>query len=168
MAILPLIFLLFINIKHIIAININVSASPNLVIAFIINVIKSDFNDIITLYILISKVIGYERCLYCDTDSIFYISDDETEKRIEAFNEERRTTAHFVELENGKREYYDEFTLEPDCLAFKGLHSKCYGVVTEKGLEITIAGVPARTLIGMNDGQPGYFTREQEQDKKPY
>lgn len=114
------------------------------------------------LYLLISKVIGYERCLYCDTDSIFYISDDETEKRIEAFNAERRQNAHYVELENGKREYYDEFTLEPDCIAFKGLHSKCYGVVTDKGLEITIAGVPARTLIGMNDGQPIYFTREQE------
>lgn len=114
------------------------------------------------LYLLISKVIGYERCLYSDTDSIFYISDEETEKRIEAFNAERRKTAHFVELENGQKEYYDEFTLEPDCLAFKGLHSKCYGVVTSKGLEITIAGVPARTLIGMNDGQPVYFTREQE------
>ena len=114
------------------------------------------------LYLLISKVIGYERCLYSDTDSIFYISDEATEKRIEAFNKERKASAHFVELKNGKKEYYDEFTLEPDCLAFKGLHSKCYGVVTNKGLEITIAGVPARTLIGMKDGKPIYYTREEE------
>ena len=114
------------------------------------------------LFLLISKVIGYERCLYSDTDSIFYISDEETEKRIEAFNAERRAKAHYVELENGQKEYYDEFTEEPDCLAFKGLHSKCYGVVTEKGLEITIAGVPARTIIGMNGEEPIYYTREQE------
>ena len=108
------------------------------------------------------KAVGYKRCLYCDTDSIFYISDDETEKRIEALNAEKRKTAHFVTLDNGKREYYDEFTEEPDCLAFKGLHSKCYGVVTNKGLEITIAGVPARTIIGMEDGKPKYLTREEE------
>lgn len=115
------------------------------------------------LYLLISKVIGYERCLYSDTDSIFYISDEATEKRIEAFNAERRKAAHYVELKSGNIEYYDEFTLEPDCLAFKGLHSKCYGVVTKKGLEITIAGVPARTLIGMDEeGKPIYYTREQE------
>ena len=34
-------------------------------------------------------------------------------------------------LDNGKLEYYDEFSSEPDCAAFKGLHSKCYGVVNE-------------------------------------
>ena len=111
------------------------------------------------------KAIGYERCLYADTDSIFYISDDETEKRIEALNAEKKKTAHFVTLESGHKEYYDEFTEEPDCIAFKGLHSKCYGVVTAKGLEITIAGVPARTLTGMKDGKPVYYTREEELSK---
>lgn len=114
------------------------------------------------LFLLISKVIGYERCLYSDTDSIFYISDEETEKRIEAFNAERRASAHYVELANGQKEYYDEFTAEPDCIAFKGLHSKCYGVVTSKGLEITIAGVPARTIVGMEGDKPIYYTREEE------
>lgn len=109
------------------------------------------------------KVIGYDRCLYCDTDSIFYISDEETENRIEALNKELRKEAHSVVLDNGDIEYYNEFTAEPDCLAFKGLHSKCYGVVTNKGLEITIAGVPARTMIGMNlNNEPFYITREQE------
>ena len=100
--------------------------------------------------------------MYCDTDSIFYISDEDTEKRIESYNALCRESAHYVELENGQKEYYDEFTLEPDCLAFKGLHSKCYGVVTKKGLEITIAGVPARTLIGMENDKPKYYTREEE------
>lgn len=109
------------------------------------------------------KAIGYEKCLYCDTDSIFYIKDKETEKAIEALNAEKRKTAHFVTLDNGKREYYDEFTAEPDCKAFKGLHSKCYGVVTSKGLELTIAGVPARTLIDINEkGEPVYYSREEE------
>ena len=108
------------------------------------------------------KSIGYDKCLYCDTDSIFYIKDDYTEQAIEALNAEKRKTAHFVTLNNGKREYYDEFTSEPDCLAFKGLHSKCYGVVTDKGLELTIAGVPSRTLVGMDGDIPIYVTREEE------
>ena len=108
------------------------------------------------------KAIGYDKVLYCDTDSIFYIKDDETEKAIEDLNAEKRKTARYVILDNGKKEYYDEFTKEPDCLAFKGLHSKCYGVVTSKGLELTIAGVPARTLIDIKNGEPVYFTREQE------
>lgn len=109
------------------------------------------------------KCIGYERCLYCDTDSIFYIKDKATEERIEALNAEKRKTAHHVTLSNGKVEYYDEFTPEPDCRAFKGLHSKCYGAVTAKGLELTIAGIPARTLTGKTDkGELVYLTREDE------
>lgn len=108
------------------------------------------------------NAIGYDKCLYCDTDSIFYIKDEETEAAISKLNAEKKAKAHYVVLDNGNKEYYDEFDAEPDCLAFKGLHSKCYGVVTEKGLEITIAGVPARTLIGMQDNKPVYLTREEE------
>ena len=108
------------------------------------------------------KLIGYEYVLYSDTDSLFYISTPEIEARIEAKNEELRKTAHFVELDSGKKEYYNEFSEEPECLAFKGLHSKCYGVVTSKGLEITIAGVPARTIVGMEGDKPIYYTREEE------
>ena len=108
------------------------------------------------------EAIGYDHVLYVDTDSAFYIKDEETERAIEELNKQKRQTAHSVILDNGKEEFYDEFTTEPDCLAFRGLHSKCYGVITEKGLELTIAGVPARTLIGMNGDRPIYFTREQE------
>ena len=111
------------------------------------------------------EAIGYKYVLYCDTDSIFYIKNKTTEKAIERLNREKRKTAEYVTLDNGSREYYDEFTPEPDCIAFKGLHSKCYGVVTSKGLELTIAGVPARTLIDMKDGKPVYFTREDELSK---
>lgn len=108
------------------------------------------------------EAIGYDKVLYVDTDSAFYIKDEQTEKAIKELNVYKREHAHYVELEDGTREYYDEFTSEPDCIAFKGLHSKCYGVVTDKGLELTIAGVPARTLIDMKDNRPVYFTREQE------
>ena len=117
--------------------------------------------------------IGYANCLYCDTDSIFYIKNETTEKSVADLNAEKRATAHFVTLDNGKLEYYDEFSSEPDCAAFKGLHSKCYGVVNEayvnkKGehmpreLKLTIAGVPARTLVGMDGDKPVYVTREDE------
>lgn len=112
------------------------------------------------------KAIGYDKVLYCDTDSAFYIKDDQTIKAIEDLNAEKRKTAESVILDNGHVEYYDAFNPEPDCIAFKGLHSKCYGVVTDKGLELTIAGVPARTLIGLdNNNKPIYYTREQELSK---
>lgn len=108
------------------------------------------------------KVIGYENCLYCDTDSIFYISTPKIEKAIESLNAEKHKTAAFVTLENGKEEYYDCFEPEPDLRAFKALRSKCYGIVTDKGLELTIAGVPSRTLIRMEGDNPVYYTREEE------
>jgi hypothetical protein len=101
--------------------------------------------------------------LYCDTDSAFYIKDAKTEKAIERLNEEKHKKAKFVTLNNGQLSYYDNFKAEQDCKAFRGLHSKCYGVVTEHGLELTIAGVPAKTLTGLDeDGKPVYLTREQE------
>ena len=107
--------------------------------------------------------VGYEHVLYADTDSIFYISTPEIEKRIEALNKRKHEKAHYITLESGHDEYYDEFTEEPDCLAFKGLHSKCYGIVTDKGLEITVAGVPRATVIGLDkDNKPIYYTREAE------
>lgn len=111
------------------------------------------------------KVIGYDYLLYADTDSLFYISTPEIEERIEALNQKKAETAHYVVLDNGQQEFYDAFCLEEDCpiKAFKGLHSKCYGVVNNQGhLDITIAGVPSETLIAMVDGKPIYYTREQE------
>lgn len=108
------------------------------------------------------KAIGYDKILYVDTDSAFYIKDDQTTEAIKKLNEEKRKRAKSVILDNGKEEYYDSFEPEPDCIAFKGLHAKCYGVVTDKGLELTIAGVPARTLIGIENDEPIYYTREEE------
>lgn len=109
------------------------------------------------------KAIGYNKVLYCDTDSIYYIKDAKTERSIERLNNEKHKNAHYVTLDNGNKEYYDVFSKEADCIAFKGLHSKCYGIVTSKGLELTIAGVPPRTITEVKpDGTLVYTTREQE------
>lgn len=109
------------------------------------------------------KAIGYDNVLYCDTDSAFYISTPENEKRIAALNVEKHATAPYVTDQNGKKIYYDVFEDEPDLIAFRGLHSKCYAAIdTNYELTATIAGVPRRTLIGMKDGKPVYLTREEE------
>ena len=108
------------------------------------------------------KAVGYQNCIYCDTDSIYYLKTPEIEERINKLNKEKERTAAFI-VSHGKRVYYDVFEDEPDIKLFKGLHSKCYGYVTTKDtLVITIAGIPARTLIGMKDGEPVYLTREEE------
>lgn len=117
--------------------------------------------------------IGYDKCLYADTDSIFYIKDDETERKIADLNASKRALAPCVRLDNGQDEYYDEFTAECDLVAFRGLHSKCYGVITKsfvnkKGklipeqLNITIAGVSEKAMVDIVDDKPVYVTREQE------
>ena len=109
------------------------------------------------------KCIGYDKVLYCDTDSIFYLKDEETEKRIEELNAEKNKTAPFITDSKGNKIYYDVFENEEDWKAFKGLHSKCYGIVTNKDeLQITVAGIPSRTLIAMKEGKPLYLTREEE------
>ena len=109
------------------------------------------------------KAVGYDNILYADTDSLFYISTPEIEANIKALNDAKHEVAHYVVLNDGSREYYDYFDLEEYCLAFKGLHSKCYGVVDEKGqLSITIAGVPKNKLVSMRGETPVYYTREQE------
>lgn len=110
------------------------------------------------------KAIGYDKCLYCDTDSIFYIKDDETEKAIEELNAEYAKDANYITDSKGNKVSYDVFEAEDDLIAFKSLHAKCYGVVTKEKneLQIIIAGVPARTLIGMDGDEPIYLSREEE------
>ena len=113
------------------------------------------------------KIIGYKNVLYCDTDSIFYIKNSEIEKKIEALNHEKRVQAikngAYIDTNEGKRIYYDNFDQETDLKAFKGLHSKCYSYINiHDEFRATIAGVPARSIIGMQGEKPIYITREEE------
>ena len=116
------------------------------------------------------KCIGYENILYCDTDSIFYRKTDEIEQRIAELNRLKRINAEklgaYIVSSEGEKIYYDVFEDEDDGKAFKGLHSKCYGIITEeKGediLQACIAGIPERTPIGMQEGKMIYLTREEE------
>ena len=118
------------------------------------------------------KTIGYENCLYCDTDSIFYKKSEEIEEKIDKLNKIKRENAEnlgsYIIDKNGKKIHYDYFSQEADIKEFKGLHSKCYGYVyynEKKGKDefcCTIAGIPSKTLVGMNEDKPIYVTREEE------
>lgn len=108
------------------------------------------------------------RCIYMDTDSIFYISDAETERRIETYNAELLAESErlgaFIEY-NGKRVHYNQFTDENENITeFKFLHAKTYGYRLDSGeMKVTIAGVPARVLDRLDEnGKAVYYTREEE------
>lgn len=94
-----------------------------------------------------AEVIGYENFLYADTDSIFYISTPEIEKKIERYNKKFRKqddeNGWFVTLSSGKKVYFNQFDDEKEeIIEFRFLHSKCYAYVTSDGkLHTTIAGV---------------------------
>lgn len=114
-----------------------------------------------------AQVIGPENVLYADTDSLFYITDQKTETKVESLNKKKNEKAKankaFITTDKGEKVYYDVFESETPLKAFKGLHSKCYSYITDAGeFKATIAGVPARHLIGMNGDKPIYITREQE------
>lgn len=92
------------------------------------------------------ELIGYDRFLYADTDSIFYISTPEIEQAIEARNTAARQkddeNGWFTEVD-GKRIYFDQFEDEDEeIIEFRFLHAKCYAYVTSDGeLSTVIAGV---------------------------
>lgn len=85
--------------------------------------------------------------LYCDTDSIFYLSNADVEKAIEDKNERLRAHSErlgaFIEYE-GKRVYYDQFADEEESInKFRFLHAKCYAYEENGELHVTVAGVPS-------------------------
>ena len=97
------------------------------------------------------EAIGYKYILYVDTDSIFFISTATSRARIEKINKWRRIRAEkigaYIELEDGRREYYDVLEREKENItSFKFLHAKAYAYITDGGTEkeklhVTIAGV---------------------------
>ncbi|MBO7734364.1 MAG: hypothetical protein J6S67_17500 [Methanobrevibacter sp.] len=92
------------------------------------------------------QIIGWNKVLYSDTDSIFYLKDDETEKRIEQYNQQliNKAIKHKAMAKNnkGKIKYLGDFADEGDKIKqFRYLHSKCYAIVGKDGFKITVAGV---------------------------
>lgn len=98
------------------------------------------------LHKMISEVVGYDNFIYADTDSIFYKSTPEIEKRIEDINEKNRKecfkNGDYVEV-NGKKIEFMTFEDEKENITqFKFLHSKCYCYVTsDEKMHLTVAGV---------------------------
>lgn len=107
-----------------------------------------------------AEVVGYDHFLYADTDSIFYISTPEIEKKIEAYNKKFRQQADanewYITLGSGKKVYFNQFDDEgEDIYEFRFLHSKCYAyryiphnTKSKLILKTTIAGVRE---FGRND-----------------
>ena len=92
------------------------------------------------------NIIGEENILYCDTDSAFFISNDEILKRIEEknkywYNKALEEKAYITY--KGKVVTFGAFEDEKDNIVeFKTLHAKCYVVKNKFNvLNVTIAGV---------------------------
>jgi hypothetical protein len=107
------------------------------------------------------ECVGYDKFLYCDTDSIFYLKDPETEKALELYNND------IVALAKEKGAFIDDKILgyadkEEDLRAFRGLHAKCYAMEDLDGkLSCTIAGIPKKATKWI-DGKPVEMTNAQE------
>ena len=103
------------------------------------------------------KCIGYDNILYCDTDSVFYISTPEIEENLDDFNACLRKNGSSIWVD-GKEVIYSYLKPEPDLYAIKPMYNKCYATLDRRGdLKVKMAGVPERTLVGDK-----YITREQE------
>lgn len=95
----------------------------------------------------IKDIIGYENFLYADTDSCFYLSNDDIEKRIEEENkrlyQDSIDKKAYIITDKNETIVYNQFTDEnEDIISFRFLHSKCYAYITNDGvLHSTIAGV---------------------------
>lgn len=93
------------------------------------------------------ELIGYDAFLYSDTDSIFYKSTPEIEKRLDIYNNEIRKRNDDLNItlvkNDGSKSYYNLFEDEKDDIKkFRTLHAKCYAFENSKGeLFCTIAGV---------------------------
>lgn len=107
------------------------------------------------------EAVGYDNFLYCDTDSVFYISTPEIEKRLDDMNASIRTRAQAAGAIVGNK-VLGLATDEPEIVAFRGLHAKCYAVEEkEKGLQVTIAGIPKESIKWI-DGKPVKMTNTEE------
>lgn len=111
----------------------------------------------------IFDIVGQQYVIYGDTDSMFYMSNEKIENKIDEYVQECYDNAlkigAYITVD-GKKVLYDGMVKEEETiLQFKFLHSKCYGYITkENGLQITVAGVAKRKLQSNCE----YITREEE------
>lgn len=101
------------------------------------------------LLTMIKNVIGYENFLYADTDSAFYIWNEEIEKRINDYNADNMAKCldigAYIHDNDGNVVEYMVFEDEKDEItSFKFLHAKCYGMISHGKLKITVAGVTSK------------------------
>lgn len=113
--------------------------------------------------------IGYDKFVYTDTDSLFYFSDDDTERIFEDMNRDNYNKClelgAYVEVD-GKITEYMTFEDEGENITdFKFLHTKCYGYQVDNdpnSLKITIAGVPKYYKEDLEKPPKERRTRENE------
>lgn len=105
--------------------------------------------ELMTMY----ELIGNDNYLYCDTDSMFYISTPGIETKIEKWNDTQKAEARSLGCyccHDNKYYYLHQFDLEDErIISFRFLHSKCY-CYEEYGddkliMHLTVAGVPRKT-----------------------
>ena len=106
-------------------------------------------HELMEMYYLVGK----ENFLYADTDSIFYLTNNDIENKIKENNlkwrEEAEEKEYFVTVGSNKY-YYHSFEDEKENITkFRTLHSKCYAYVTDdKKMHVTIAGVQKKGRNG--------------------
>lgn len=123
---------------------------------------------------MISKVVGYDKYIYSDTDSIFFIYDENIIERINTYNsyiiQVNKNLNYGVENKSGGISYYGTFENESEdegiITEFRFLHAKCYAFVANSKLNVTIAGVTKKgrnnitsseELKDINNLQSGYI-----------
>lgn len=100
------------------------------------------------------RVVGYENFLYCDTDSEFFIVDDENRARLDEHKK------HLIERAVKAGAYVGDKYLgaaedEAPIRAFRPLHAKCYAMEEQEKsgeykLKVVIAGVPKKSTKWIN------------------
>ena len=104
--------------------------------------------------------------IYADTDSLFYIQSEALENIYEDINKQMYDNAisdNYYITVNNKIINYDAFESEETCDNFKFLHSKCYAMTINNQLYVTVAGVPERKMIDIDDNNnPVYIHRAEE------
>lgn len=104
------------------------------------------------------------KTLYCDTDSIFYLSNEKVEDAISSENQRRYERAlklgAYIE-HGGKIVNYDSFDDEDeDIIEFRFLHAKCYAYRYREGARVEFKSV----IAGVTEFEDAThkFTREDE------